>query len=292
VTSTLPSPATSFSSRSLRRLEKRRFRKNRRFGNRPQIKRQCALRRKVPTSTEGPFGEPLRQTGPIAAGNPFRFSTKYPDQETGLLYYGYRYYNPATGRWLSRDPMEEDGGENLYCSVRNQTTTSIDLLGLLQVQMTLPSVTGPFTYTDDASKPRVGGWTTFSLLVRCNAEMSCKVKCSITAKTTSFVINRATLAFRQGKERRIYGHEQRHVQSVINEAKRMQAELSTKPDSFASFEAARAAAQSYEEPMRQRAQEFLDKEKAHQNTPPSPKVDSFMTHCEEDVPLRTLSLVP
>jgi RHS repeat-associated protein len=53
----------------------------------------------------GPFGEPLRATGPMARGNPFRFSTKYQDQETGLLYYGYRYYQPAAGRWSGRDPI-------------------------------------------------------------------------------------------------------------------------------------------------------------------------------------------
>jgi RHS repeat-associated protein len=40
----------------------------------------------------------------MAKLNPFRFSTKYDDDETDLLYYGYRYYNPSTGRWLSRDP--------------------------------------------------------------------------------------------------------------------------------------------------------------------------------------------
>ncbi|HNR72510.1 MAG TPA: RHS repeat protein, partial [Verrucomicrobiota bacterium] len=41
----------------------------------------------------GPFGEVLRATGPMAKANLFRFSTKYQDGETDLLYYGYRYYN-------------------------------------------------------------------------------------------------------------------------------------------------------------------------------------------------------
>ena len=40
----------------------------------------------------GPFGELLRATGPMARANPFRFSTKYQDDETDLIYYGYRYY--------------------------------------------------------------------------------------------------------------------------------------------------------------------------------------------------------
>ncbi|WCJ60960.1 hypothetical protein NXS98_07525 [Fontisphaera persica] len=42
----------------------------------------------------GPFGEPIRATGPVALVNPFRFSTKYCDDETGQYYYGYRYYSP------------------------------------------------------------------------------------------------------------------------------------------------------------------------------------------------------
>jgi RHS repeat-associated protein len=57
-----------------------------------------------------PFGELIRQSGTMAKANPFRFSTKYQDDETDLLYYGYRYYNTSTGRWPSRDPIEERGG--------------------------------------------------------------------------------------------------------------------------------------------------------------------------------------
>ena len=53
----------------------------------------------------GPFGEVIRATGPMAKANPFRFSTKYQDDETDLVYYGFRYYNASTGRWLSRDPL-------------------------------------------------------------------------------------------------------------------------------------------------------------------------------------------
>jgi RHS repeat-associated protein len=57
----------------------------------------------------GPFGEVIRATGPMAKVNPFMFSTKFYDWESGLYYYGYRYYNPSTGRWPSRDPLTEPG---------------------------------------------------------------------------------------------------------------------------------------------------------------------------------------
>src|SRR5690242_6992058 len=45
--------------------------------------------------------------GTMAKKMPLRFSTKYTDNESGLIYYGYRYYNPSTGRWVSRDPLYE-----------------------------------------------------------------------------------------------------------------------------------------------------------------------------------------
>ena len=78
----------------------------------------------------GPFGEPLRQSGEYATLNPYRFSTKYTDDESGWLDYGYRYYDPATGRWPSRDPIEEEGGINLYGFVGNNGIGRIDRLGL------------------------------------------------------------------------------------------------------------------------------------------------------------------
>jgi RHS repeat-associated protein len=78
----------------------------------------------------GPFGEVVRATGAMAKANPFRFSTKYQDDETDLLYYGYRYYVPGFGRWISRDPSEEGGGMDLYGILANDLVNSNDLLGL------------------------------------------------------------------------------------------------------------------------------------------------------------------
>ena len=77
------------------------------------------------------FGEPLRVGGAaIAEDNPFRFSTKYTDVESGLVYYGFRYYSPSLGRFLNRDPIEELGGSNLYAFVENDPVNGWDYLGL------------------------------------------------------------------------------------------------------------------------------------------------------------------
>jgi RHS repeat-associated protein len=58
-----------------------------------------------------------------------RFSTKYQDTETGLYYYGYRYYNPSTGRWLNRDPIGEIDSDNLYAFSLNSPGDFFDNLG-------------------------------------------------------------------------------------------------------------------------------------------------------------------
>ena len=46
-------------------------------------------------------------------------------------YYNYRYYDPLTGRWPSRDPIEEKGGMNLYGFVGNNAIAASDILGLV-----------------------------------------------------------------------------------------------------------------------------------------------------------------
>jgi RHS repeat-associated protein len=58
-----------------------------------------------------------------------RFSTKYHDDETGLLNYGCRFYNASTGKWLDRDSIEEEGGNNLYGFVGNNPISASDPFG-------------------------------------------------------------------------------------------------------------------------------------------------------------------
>ncbi|MBL9166811.1 MAG: RHS repeat-associated core domain-containing protein [Verrucomicrobiales bacterium] len=81
----------------------------------------------------GPFGEVTRASGMIAKSNPMRFSTKCQDEESDLLYYGYRFYNASTGGWLSRDPVQESGGINLYGFVYNDPLLKFDPDGLITV---------------------------------------------------------------------------------------------------------------------------------------------------------------
>jgi hypothetical protein len=63
-----------------------------------------------------------------------------------VAYYGYRYYDPKTGRWPSRDPIEEEGGVNLYAFVLNDGSNRVDYIGQFSLNYTLPpnSTVTPF----------------------------------------------------------------------------------------------------------------------------------------------------
>ena len=54
------------------------------------------------------FGKTLIATGFLRNRNPFRFSSEYVDDATGLIYYNWRHYDPVHGRWLSDDPMFDE----------------------------------------------------------------------------------------------------------------------------------------------------------------------------------------
>ena len=70
----------------------------------------------------GPFGEIIRASDTAAKFNPFRFSTRYQDDETGFSYYGYSYYNPSTGRWLNSDLL----GDGAFAAVFHQTSAPLE----------------------------------------------------------------------------------------------------------------------------------------------------------------------
>ena len=75
-------------------------------------------------------GRVASATGAKANDLLFRFSTKYFDAETNTVHYRFRDYNPANGKWLSRDPIEEQGGKNLYGFVKNDPVNLFDYFGL------------------------------------------------------------------------------------------------------------------------------------------------------------------
>ena len=74
-----------------------------------------------------PYGTATR-TGRLV--QPVQWSGEMHDEESSLVYYNYRYYNPADGRWINRDPIAEQGGWNLYAFLGNNPQNKFDALGL------------------------------------------------------------------------------------------------------------------------------------------------------------------
>ncbi|MEJ8855569.1 RHS repeat-associated core domain-containing protein, partial [Variovorax robiniae] len=73
------------------------------------------------------ISEAARRSG---VTNPLRFQGQYLDEETGLHYNRYRYYDPGSGRFVSSDPIKLAGGVNLQVYAPNPTEW-IDPLGLM-----------------------------------------------------------------------------------------------------------------------------------------------------------------
>jgi RHS repeat-associated protein len=64
-------------------------------------------------------------------GNPWVFTARFSDEETGLYYYRARAYSPSTARFLQRDPVSYAAGPNLYQYVDGNPTNRVDPLGLV-----------------------------------------------------------------------------------------------------------------------------------------------------------------
>lgn len=99
-----------------------------------------------------PFGNTISSSGTLAADNLYRFSSKEIHANSGMYYYGYRFYDPNLQRWINRDPLGETGfekqrdtrfgsvwrftefaelseGSNLYILVHNSPIAKIDPFG-------------------------------------------------------------------------------------------------------------------------------------------------------------------
>jgi RHS repeat-associated protein len=74
------------------------------------------------------FGKPTASTGTIT--NPFQYTGREFDSETGIYYYRARYYDPITGRFLSEDPIRFGGGVDFYRYAFNNSVNFEDPFGL------------------------------------------------------------------------------------------------------------------------------------------------------------------
>jgi RHS repeat-associated protein len=75
-----------------------------------------------------PYGRTIASNGEATAS--FGYANYYVHAPSQLYLTQYRAYDPTQGRWLSRDPVVEDRGTNLYRFVHNDPINLIDLQGL------------------------------------------------------------------------------------------------------------------------------------------------------------------
>ena len=76
-----------------------------------------------------PFGRLLGQWGSLANANRMQFSSMPHHGNSGLSLYPFRAYDPVLQRWLSRDPIGEAGGIDLYAFAGNSPLNAVDSVG-------------------------------------------------------------------------------------------------------------------------------------------------------------------
>ena len=75
-----------------------------------------------------PYGIGTSTTGGV--GTDLRFARMFYEANSGLYLTMYRGYDPGAGRWVSRDPLQERGGLNLYAYAGGDPVIRLDVLGL------------------------------------------------------------------------------------------------------------------------------------------------------------------
>jgi RHS repeat-associated protein len=100
------------------------------------------------------FGKLLGKWGSLADANTYRYSSKDYDRNSGMYYYGFRFYEPNFQRWLNRDPIQERGGINLYQFNRNNPLRFVDPYGLDEFAASIALSRGGGLLAEEEA----GGW--------------------------------------------------------------------------------------------------------------------------------------
>lgn len=114
------------------------------------------------------FGRQTASSGSVA--NPFRYAAREFDSETGLYFMRARYYDPATGRFLSEDPFGSVADLNLYKYVGNNAPNFYDPLGLFELKTTITK------FQRDLWDPTNWGFGNTTVEVNANGECICDGK--------------------------------------------------------------------------------------------------------------------
>jgi len=98
--------------------------------------------------------------------------------KSGVIeYYGYRDYDPETGRWTGRDPIGEEGGLNLYGMVGNRIVNRYDKLGLYTLINARNSIEYRFTEGADVNGLSTGSINPFEVNKTYKGDIGNEPKC-------------------------------------------------------------------------------------------------------------------
>lgn len=122
-----------------------------------------------PPPENGPGTRPKRPRPPLPGNPPNALSVNRlrrrprDAKKVSVPDYQYRYYDPAMGRWPSRDPIEEEGGINLYGFVGNDGVNHWDRLGLLFQNYRGPAARDDRPFAQNKGGETEGDWTQFKI---------------------------------------------------------------------------------------------------------------------------------
>lgn len=100
--------------------------------------------------------EPARYSFYATAPIPFGFAGCLYDRDTGLVRFGARDYDPATGRWMRKDPVRFQGGSNFYVYADNDPINLIDPSGKFTINIGLNFSAGLGAWFGLAGKAEIG----------------------------------------------------------------------------------------------------------------------------------------
>ena len=140
------------------------------------------------------FGKLIALSGSMANIFSIRYSTKYFDPETGFYYYGYRFYSPELMRWITRDPIGEEGGVNLYVYCENASTHLFDPNGLTKYWDNYLNLLD-YPHSPDVWE-KVGGRLFWSFLTIAGYYNSCAIRVS-----RSLILSGHVISAKVGREK-------------------------------------------------------------------------------------------